>query len=87
MMLTSVRKVGNSAGITLPAPLLKSSGFSLGDQVDLEFSEGVIIIKKVAPTPKYTLEALLSQCDLNCEEDDSLIMTWNDTQPVGKEAW
>lgn len=41
-----VTKIGNSYGITLPADLLKESGISYGDHVQLEVKEGKIIIEK-----------------------------------------
>lgn len=85
-MQTSVRKVGNSAGMTIPASLLKSQGLTIGDTLDIEEHPGYWIVKKVAAKPKYKLSELIAQCDLNAPQDDTLT-AWEDREHVGNEVW
>jgi len=85
-MQTSVRKVGNSAGMTIPAVLLKSQGLSIGDALEIEEHEGYMVLKKITSRPKYTLEQLLSQCEesaVDCEE----MTEWGSMNKVGNEVW
>lgn len=61
-METAIRKLGNSAGLILPVQLLKSLNLAIGQTVDVEESEGRLVV-----TPKmrkqYALKDLLAQCD------------------------
>lgn len=43
-MKTTIRKIGNSAGIILPSGILKSLGFNIGQAVTLEEESGCIVI-------------------------------------------
>jgi len=45
-MLTTVRKVGNSRGVLIPAAFLVSC--RIEDQVDMQLQDGQIVIKPVA---------------------------------------
>ena len=80
-MQTSVRKVGNSAGMTIPASLLKSQGLNIGDTLDIEEHPDYLIIKKVATKPKYQLNELIAQCDLNSSLYDTL-QAWESNEKV-----
>lgn len=51
-MRSAVRKFGNSAGIIIPKPLLTEIGAQTGDRVDVRVEAGVIVIERVAPTPR-----------------------------------
>ena len=44
-MLTSVRRIGNSRGVLIPAAFLASC--QIEDQVDLQLQDGQIVIKPV----------------------------------------
>lgn len=85
-MQTSIRKVGNSAGMTIPAPLLKSLGLSLGDEVEIETQDDTLIIKKHTKRPRYTLVQLLSECDESQPMPNELA-DWNGVKPIGNEVW
>lgn len=85
-MQTLVRKVGNTAGMTIPASLLKSQGLNIGDTLDIEEHPDYWIVKKVAAKPKYQLSELIAQCDLNAPQDDTLKVREANKQ-VGKEIW
>lgn len=55
--MSTLRKLGNSAGTIIPAAALNIAGFNLGDELNIEADEGQIIIKKASPS--YSLEQLL----------------------------
>jgi len=85
-MQTSVRKVGNSAGMTIPAVLLKSQGLAIGDSLDIEEHDGYIVLKKACSRPKYTLDQLLSECDKSASVSDEM-REWDGLEKVGNEIW
>jgi len=85
-MQTSIRKVGNSAGMTIPAVLLKSQGLVIGDSLDIEEHDGYIILKKACSRPKYTLDQLLSECDKSASVSDE-IKEWDGINSLGNEIW
>ena len=86
IMQTSVRKVGNSAGMTLPASLLKSQNLYIGDKLDIEEHEGYLVIRKLVAKPKYSLDELLAQCDSSASVPEDLT-SWDATESVGEEVW
>lgn len=83
-MQTSIRKVGNSAGMTLPASLLKSQGLSIGDKLDIALQDGCLIIRK--QKPHYNLQQLIQQCDTSAPMPDDLL-DWQETEVQGQEIW
>lgn len=85
-MQTSVRKVGNSAGMTIPAVLLKSQGLAIGDSLDIEEHDGYIVLKKASSRPKYTLDQLLNECDKSASVSDEM-KEWDVINSVGEEIW
>ncbi|MBD3611771.1 MAG: AbrB/MazE/SpoVT family DNA-binding domain-containing protein [Hydrogenovibrio crunogenus] len=85
-MRTSIRKIGNSAGMTIPAPLLKSLGISLGDEIEIETQDGALVIKKLTKRPRYTLAQLLSECD-ESQPMPQEVASWDSTESVGNEVW
>ncbi|WP_127471591.1 AbrB/MazE/SpoVT family DNA-binding domain-containing protein [Thiomicrorhabdus aquaedulcis] len=85
-MQTSVRKVGNSAGMTIPASLLKSQGLNIGDTLDIEEHPDYWIVKKVTTKPKYQLSELIAQCNPNALQDNTL-QAWESNEKVGNEVW
>ncbi len=46
-MQTALRKMGNSAGIILPKPLLVALGIEVGRQMDVSIEEGRIVATPV----------------------------------------
>ena len=83
-MLTQVRKIGNSAGTIIPAPLLKELKLREGDSIDVSVSDNCIIIKAATSRPKYALEDLLKKCNPNAPKDKEL-ETWEEIKPTGNE--
>lgn len=81
-MKTSIRKIGNSAGVIITANALRVAGIHLGDEVEIQESPGCIKIKSLKP--KYTLDELLAQCDDNVPMSDEL-EDWNASESVGNE--
>jgi antitoxin MazE len=49
-MLTTMRKVGNSRGVLIPAAFLASC--QIEDQVDMQLQDGQIVIRPVKRTPR-----------------------------------
>ena len=82
-MHTNIRKWGNSAGTIIPAPALAKAGLKLGDTVNVEASEGQIIIKQA--TPSYTLAELLKATSEESIQVDDSDREWLHDSPVGKE--
>ena len=62
-MRTNVRAWGNSYGIRLPLRALKESDIALEDSLDVEVSEGrIILTKKTNPNSREELERLFPAC-------------------------
>jgi len=47
-MLSTVKKIGNSAGVIIPKPLLAQLGAQAGDRVELRIEDDRIVIERVA---------------------------------------
>lgn len=85
-MLTSVRQIGNSRGVLIPAAFLASC--QIEDQVDLQLQDGQIVIKPVKrklrvgwfdqTTP--TSEAVLAQERAEAKD-------WSDTSIADDSEW
>jgi antitoxin MazE len=61
-MLTSLQKWGNSQGIRINKDILRKSGISLGDSVEVFIEKGRIIVKPVSKVRrKYNLKDLASK--------------------------
>lgn len=83
-MLTQVRKIGNSAGTIIPAPILKELKLREGDSIDISVGDNCIIIKAATGKPKYSLEDLLKKCNPKAPKNKKLD-AWEQTKPVGNE--
>ena len=84
-MKTSIRKIGNSAGMILPAVILKKLNLSEGDEIEISEKGNQIVITPGKIKPKYTLKELLAQCDLNAPMPE-IVNEWDNIQPVGRES-
>ncbi|CAN7649648.1 AbrB/MazE/SpoVT family DNA-binding domain-containing protein [Pararhizobium sp. LjRoot255] len=51
-MLSAVKKIGNSAGVIIPKPLLTEFGVEAGDSVELKVEAGRIVIERVINPPR-----------------------------------
>lgn len=83
-MLTQVRKIGNSAGAIIPAPVLKELKLREGDSIDVSIVDNCIVIKPTQEKPRYTLDELLKKCNPNAPKNKELD-AWDNITPVGNE--
>jgi antitoxin MazE len=85
-MLTSVRQIGNSRGILIPATFLASC--HIEDQVDMQLQDGRIVITPVKRQPRSgwftpttpTSEAVLTQERIEAQD-------WNDVSITDDSEW
>ena len=82
-MLTKIQKWGNSQGLRLTKNVMEDAGLGVGDEVEIEVRDGVIV---VAPAMKirrrYRLEDLVAQIPKNHHTSE---VDWG--KPAGKEVW
>lgn len=82
-MVTKIQKWGNSQGLRFPKAILNQACIGVGDEVDIQFSQGTIIIKPVTTIRgKYSLKGLVSKISkgYKVKEED-----WGGR--AGKEVW
>jgi antitoxin ChpS len=83
-MHTSIlRKVGGSVMLAVPRPILDLLSLEAGATVGLSVEDGCLIVQP-APKPRYTLDQLLAQCELDgaiSQED----RRWLDVHSSGRE--
>lgn len=48
-MITKIRRVGNSAGFTIPSHTMKEMNLAVGTEMEMGIANGVITIKPVQP--------------------------------------
>lgn len=82
-MEIQIRKIGNSKGAVIPAPLLKELGLDIGTSVDAHTENGRLVLEPKRG-PKYQLDELLQQCDLQAAVPDDLT-NWEQANAVGNE--
>ncbi|MGE7990217.1 AbrB/MazE/SpoVT family DNA-binding domain-containing protein [Pseudomonas sp. NPDC089554] len=83
-MEVKIQQWGNSAAIRLPAAVLKQLRLSVGSTLNLDTTGESMVLKPVRAKPKYKLEDLMAQCDVNAAEPEDLA-AWNAMSPVGRE--
>ncbi|MDU8350960.1 AbrB/MazE/SpoVT family DNA-binding domain-containing protein [Pseudomonas syringae pv. actinidiae] len=62
-MRTQIRRVGNSAGLVIPAIMLKEANVKIGTEIDLTVKDGSFVaspIRKRGPRSSLTLESLIA---------------------------
>ncbi|MDX3926503.1 MAG: AbrB/MazE/SpoVT family DNA-binding domain-containing protein [Shinella sp.] len=83
MVTSTLRNVGGSVMMTVPKPVLDELGLQANTKLEVSVQDGKIVAVP-RQRPKYTLEELLAQCDLDApwsEEERE----WMDTPAVGNE--
>jgi antitoxin ChpS len=81
-----IRKLGNSAGLTLPPALLRDMDYAIGQSLLVERAANNAIVLRPKPTRKsYTAAELNKQCNLKMPMPADL-QSWQDMPPVGSEA-
>lgn len=82
-MVTKVQKWGNSQGLRLARTVLEDAQISIGDEVNVEVREGVIVISPSRRVRgKHSLKDLVSRIPKNYVAEE---MGWG--KPTGKEVW
>jgi len=84
-MQIKIQQWGNSAAIRLPAAVLKQMQLGVGSTLSLDTAGDTMVLKPLRTKPKYTLEALMAQCDLTAPEPADMA-DWNAMRPVGREV-
>jgi len=80
---STLRTVGGSVMMAIPKPLLDSLGIAANAKLDLTVEDGKLVAVP-RKRPKYTLDELMAQCDLDApwtEEERE----WLESKPVGRE--
>jgi antitoxin component of MazEF toxin-antitoxin module len=81
-----IRKMGNSAGLTLPPALLRDLDFSVGQALLVERSGADAIVLRAKPMrKKYTAAELNKLCNLKAPMPADL-QAWEDMPLAGDEA-
>lgn len=83
MHTTHLRRVGGSVMLAVPPVLLELLNLSVGNKVDLDVSDGRLIVEPGA-RPRYSLNELLAQCE-DATDVPPEDRAWLDAKPVGKE--
>jgi len=84
-MIFSLRKIGNSRGIVIPAPLLQQLNTDGADVVfEGNVVKGKLVLEPVSKKKKYTLNSLLEKCDDSAPMPEA-IKEWDNAHPVGNE--
>lgn len=82
-MVTKIQKWGNSQGLRLTRQILEDAHISVGDEVDVTFTDGMIVIAPRKPARgTQSLEELVSRIPKNYEPGE---LDWG--KPAGKEEW
>ena len=82
-MITKVQKWGNSQGLRLSRELLADADISVGDEVDVATSDGVIVITPVRRVRgALELESLVREIPADYESE---VVDWG--PPAGREVW
>lgn len=83
MHTTNLRKVGGSVMLAVPPVVLDLLKLNVGSKVGLSVDSGSLLVKPL-PSPRYTLDELLVQCDPSREKspDDQ---AWLESKAIGSE--
>jgi antitoxin ChpS len=87
-MEVMLRKMGNSTALIVPPTILRGLNIAAGQCMALEITvEGSIVLTpKRSSKRKYTLAALIAQCDVKAAPPADLAL-WDNARPVGNEVW
>jgi antitoxin ChpS len=80
---TNLRKVGGSVMLAVPPAVLELLELRVGERVGVAIDGNRLVVER-SPRPRYSLDALLAQCDASAEmtaEDRA----WLDAPPTGNE--
>lgn len=80
-MQTQVKKWGNSQGVRLPKEVLEMAGFSLNDVLNVNVSNGVIMLTREFKHKTLEERAAAFGGELNLDGE----YDWG--EPLGREVW
>lgn len=80
-MQTQIKKWGNSQGVRLPKEVLEMAGFSLNDLLNVNVSNGVILLTREFKHKTLEERAVMFGGELNLDGE----YDWG--EPVGREVW
>ncbi|MDQ0318869.1 antitoxin ChpS [Pararhizobium capsulatum DSM 1112] len=83
MAVSTLRNVGGSVMMAIPKPLLDTLGLAANSKLEVTIEDGRLVAVP-RTRPKYTLDELLAQCDLEAPMTEEDILWLNDP-PVGRE--
>lgn len=82
-MHAKIQKWGNSQGVRLTKGLLADAQLGVGDEVQIDVKDGMMIIKPAKKIRRrHKLEDLVARIPKNYQSEE---VDWGG--PVGKEAW
>lgn len=82
-MVTKIQKWGNSQGLRINKELLQSAHLSVGDEVEVDVRDGVLVVAPVRQVRgRYRLEELVERIP---EDHEPAAEVWG--APLGKEVW
>ena len=82
-MLAKIQKWGNSQGLRLTKNLLADAQLGVGDEVDINVKDGIMIITPVKKIRgKHSLKDLVARIPENYQTGE---VDWG--EPFGKEVW
>ena len=82
-MHAKIQKWGNSQGVRLTKNLLADAQLGVGDEVEIDMKDGMLIIKPAKKIrSKHKLEDLVARNPENYQFEE---VDWG--EPAGKEAW
>jgi antitoxin ChpS len=82
MATVRLRQVGGSLSFSVPPTIREALDLSAGTVLDVEVRDGTLVAR--AARPKYTIDALIAQCDLEAPYPDEA-REWLDAPAVGRE--
>ena len=82
-MKIQIQNWDNSCAIRLNDDLINQLNIKVGDELDGEVKDGILLLKPAAPI--YTMSELLSGCTKQSMKQTDEDSDWLNTQPVGKE--
>ena len=83
MHKTNLRKVGGSVMLAVPPALLDILGLEAGNEVGVGVDNGKLIVEPQT-RPRYTLQALISQCNPKAPRKKR-DKEWLNNKPAGRE--
>ena len=82
-MLAKIQKWGNSQGLRLTKNLLADAQLEVGDEVDINVKDGIMIVTPVKRIRgRHNLKDLVAGIPEDYQTDE---IDWG--EPVGKEVW